>query len=411
MEASLDLVPGGFIAFTDDGTILCVNEPFCGMLGYSKEELAASHLEKIITVASKIFTQTHLIPVLQLRKQASEIFLTFLAKDKSDVPVLLNAQRITKDKVEQNNCICIALHHRKKFEDELVVAKKKAEKALLENTALNNAKNELQEQAENLDQRIVLLEQRNEELQQVNRIVTHNLQEPLRKFSVLLSIMEGQDGDTPPEEKKELVDKLHHSNTQLKSTVSGLQQYVWVNDINDLAATVELNDLLADVQVQLAKEFGDDLLAVSQEVLPTINGYAQQLHALFYHLLSNAIKFRKEGKQAEVTITSTIFRDNIFKNTEHKYKYKDFLRLQITDNGVGFDPQFKTEVFNLFSRLHNNSGRGLGLALCKKIVDNHNGTIKANSKLGAGSIFTILLPVYVSDYVAAKDKRPSNSFE
>ena len=106
----------------------------------------------------------------------------------------------------------------------------------------------------------------------------------------------------------------------------------------------------------------------------------------------NAMKF-KRGERATITVAGTIIKLNSFKAILHKYKYEDFLKLDIRDEGVGFDPIYKDDVFELFKRLDNTNGQGLGLALCKKIAENHSGSIEAYSRVNEFTTITIYLPV------------------
>jgi signal transduction histidine kinase len=85
---------------------------------------------------------------------------------------------------------------------------------------------------------------------------------------------------------------------------------------------------------------------------------------------------------------------NKFRNIKEKYDYQEFLKLQLVDNGIGFNPIFKDQVFELFKRLHHSSGQGIGLSLSKKIVENHHGTITIDSKIGEGTTVTVLMPMF-----------------
>jgi signal transduction histidine kinase len=145
------------------------------------------------------------------------------------------------------------------------------------------------------------------------------------------------------------------------------------------------------IQERLNNEYPDQLL-INCEPLPSITADLRQIELLFYHILLNAVKFKK-GNEGKMEITATIIQKNYFQALENKYQYKDFVRLKFTDDGAGFDPSFKEEVFELFRKLHFEKGMGLGLALCKKIVQNHSGMIEANSKINKGTIITVWLPV------------------
>ena len=390
METYLEHAPCLFFSSTDEGTLLEVNEALCTQLGYARTELAGKRTDTIFTLATRIFHQTHLFPLLKMQGFAEEIFLSLQTKSKEQVPVLLNASRKTVNGQPVMLYAAIVVEHRKKFEDELIAAKKAAEAALRENTALMQAKQELQQHLEQLDRQMVLVNRQNEELRQFNRVVTHDLQEPLRKLSIFTHMIIEDEG------KKSLdllVEKLTGVAGQMGAIVSGLQQYVWLTESPLQPAVVDLNQLLNAVQRQLEREFSPVRLVLEKEgVLPPVIADPGQMELLLYHLLSNAIRFRKPGQEPAVVISATILELNQFRNMAGKYKYRDFLKLEITDRGEGFDAYYKEQVLELFKRLHPESGRGVGLALCKKVAESHGGTIAIDSRPGEGTTVTVLLP-------------------
>jgi phosphoserine phosphatase RsbU/P len=124
-----------------------------------------------------------------------------------------------------------------------------------------------------------------------------------------------------------------------------------------------------------------------------IEGQPKQLKLLFYHLLRNALQFRKTGEAAQVEVRLSDFAVNQFRKLTDHYAYADHHCIRISDKGKGFNPANRHRIFGLFTRFHNDSGRGLGLALCRKIIENHNGTIYSDSEEDAGTTITILLPM------------------
>lgn len=251
METYLNHAPCLYFSSADDGTLLDVNETLCVQLGYTRQELLGKKADILFTLSTRIFQQTHFFPLLKMQGHAEEIFITLQTKTKEHIPVLLNAERKTVNGEAINLYVGIVVHHRKKFEDELIAAKKAAEAALHESTALTQAKQELQQHLEQLDQQMNLVNKQNEELRQFNRVVTHDLQEPLRKLSVFTDMMLR---NKEKENHIPLVEKLKRVSEQMRSIISGLQQYVWLTEAPNKLTAVNLNKLLLIVQQQLAKD-------------------------------------------------------------------------------------------------------------------------------------------------------------
>jgi len=186
--------------------------------------------------------------------------------------------------------------------------------------------------------------------------------------------------------------KLIKATEQMKAITLGLQQYVWLNEKTNEYTPVDLEALTNDITLQLRQQFDQVQIALQHNSLPTIEGDNEQLKVLLYHLLSNAVKFRKD-ESALIKITGVVMKQNRFRSVKNKYDYQDFVRLEIVDHGIGFDPAYTDHIFDLFRKLHHSEGLGLGLALCKKIVDNHQGHIEAESKLNEFTKITVWLPL------------------
>lgn len=362
----------------------------CKKLGYTKSELTGHKSDILFTLPTRIFQQTHLFPLLKMQGYAEEIFITLRKNGGDYLPVLINVERKTFPEGMASVYVGIVVHNRQKFEEELIAARNTAEKALNENTALIQAKEELQLHAEVLDQKIGIVNKQNEELRQFNKVVTHNIQEPLRKLSVFSGLLVEEKNT---QKQQALIEKVKRAMAQMQNVVSGLQQYVWLDEAPLNPLPLQLEQFLPALKDRLAADYPEVTLDLDTEKLKPFEGDPAQIEILFYQLLNNAVRFRKEAGKAFVRITTSTLRQNRFKNIEGRYKYIDYLRIQVQDRGTGFDTQYKERVFELFNRMHKESGRGVGLALCKKVVDNHQGTITIDSEAGEGTLVTILLPL------------------
>ncbi|MBA2746971.1 MAG: hypothetical protein H0U44_12160 [Flavisolibacter sp.] len=379
-----DNAPCGYFSFFDDGSICKVNQTITTILQHDKSSLEGSSVEKIFTLPTRIFFQTHLFPLIKMHGHAEEIFLSLLTRDGQHLPVLLNAKRIQWEETMLNCCVFIVVPNRKKFEDELLSSKKLAEKALHENTELIKAKMEIMQHAEKLDQQMHIVKTQNHELEQFNHVVTHNLKEPLRKILLYTGRLKNE-CDLPA------MEKLVRASDQMKTVVTGLQQYVWLKEKSNEFISVDLNEVVENASSQLRSEFQTDPIELETDNLPSIQGDAAQLQLMLYHLLLNAVKFKKQEK-AKVKIATTLLKQNQFRTLDDKYRYDDMVRLEVQDEGMGFDPIFKEHIFELFRKLHFNEGQGIGLALCKKIVENHSGSIEAESEVNLFTRIIVWLP-------------------
>lgn len=392
MQNLFDQAPCLYFSSADDGTLLEVNDRLCEVLQYGRDELIGKKNEIIFPIATRIFQQTHFFPLLKIQGHAEEIYISLKRKDGTEIPVLINAERKMIGVTAVSMHVGIIVHNRKKFEEELIAARKQAEKALNENTALIQAKQQLQKRTEELDRQFFLANKQNDELQQFSRVVTHDMQEPLRKLSLFSGMLLEGHGE---KEQKKLVEKIKKVSDQMHNILSGLQQYTWLNDAPLTSERISFDKLLSFVVKKLETEFPDLTLQIETELHEDFEGDLQQVQLLFYHLLSNSIKFRK-GNEVSVSIVSHKVQQNQFKNIEGRYKYVDHTKITVSDKGTGFNPAYKSQLFELFKRLHNESGRGVGLAICKKIIDNHHGSISIDSKMNEGTTVTIYLPSSLS---------------
>jgi sigma-B regulation protein RsbU (phosphoserine phosphatase) len=381
-------IPCIYFSACADGRIIEANETLRHALGYTSDELAGRNLESIFTVATRIFQQTHFYPLLQLKGHVEEIYITLNSKDGEDVPVLMNAVRKEKDGQSQFHFAGIVVNKRKKYEDEIIAAKKAAEKALSENTALKAAKEELQNRAEELDRQFVLANQQNHELRQFSHLATHTLQEPVRKLLFFSSQILRTN-----EEAGTAAHKIRQAAEDLDVKLKGLQQYIWLTNEELKWEVMDLALILESARKEVELENPGVSILLESEAIPAIEANRVQMLFLMKELLNNAVRFRKPGSVVNVRIHASTLLLNMFRKLTGKYKYTEFVKLQIQDNGIGFDDTYQAQAFELFRKLHSISGAGIGLALCKKIVDNHSGSISLESQQDTGTTVIVFLPL------------------
>lgn len=233
------------------------------------------------------------------------------------------------------------------------------------------------------------IEFRNKQLEEYAYIASHDLQEPLRKIQVFSEML--MDNLDDKEAIVRYIDKITASAGRMTTLIKDVLKYSQLSSTDELFEAVSLNAILDNV----IEDF--DLLIEQKKVklvlgkLPTIKGISIQLHQLFSNLLSNAIKFC--GKDPVIIITAEPVSINDMLDTNYFKSGIPYIKIVFKDNGQGFEQEYADTVFKMFKRLDNTPGTGIGLALCKKIVENHKGRIIAKSQPGEGCEFSIFLPL------------------
>ena len=393
MHDVLDVAPCGVLLFGDDGKIRVANATLSSLLGYEAHELDGKPIETILSLASRIFYNTHFFPLIKMHSRADEIFLTLVSRENKSIPVLSNAvRRITKAGCE-NIVVFMPVFERKRFEEEILEARRVAQDALAENKELQRLTERLESHSRALEIQNQKIHSINENLMQFNKIISHDLQEPIRKIRLFADVLLRSTEGPLSGHKKVAVEKIERSAERLNELTIGLQEYVRVDD-EVQQQVINLNDCLSAgaSRAKDLRNFRD--LNLSFQALPAIEGYRKQLELLFYHLIDNAIQFRNISRPLEISVDHTLLEENVYRSIPDKYKFVEHVRIVFSDNGTGFNNEFRDQVFQLGSRLHlDGNGIGLGLAVMKKIVTNHGGTISIASSEGKGTDVTLLLPV------------------
>ncbi|HTM67080.1 MAG TPA: ATP-binding protein [Flavipsychrobacter sp.] len=393
-ESLLDNAPCGFIVFNDAGDILRANKTVAEMLANTVADIEGKKFESLLSIAGKIFYHTHFFPLIRLHEKAEEIFLTLIAADKAEVPVLINAKRVLNAEGQyENHCVLMSVPQRKKYESELLDAKRSLEQSLNKNELLQKATQELEKSKQSLDRQVTRLSNLNKDLVQFSKVISHDLQEPIRKMAMFTDIIHREEHSKLSATSKTSLEKIKKESRRTRDLISCLQQYVSAENAENIPTPCDLPELITRAKHKAVIDSRFEDVDVTASGLLVIEGHSEQLELLFYHLLLNAIQFRKEDQRVSVLIEAEVIQQNSYQAIEGKYRYIDFLRIRLSDNGRGFGNQYKDYIFDLFTKVHPEvSGLGFGLALCKKIVQNHYGAITAASD-GDGSVFTILLPV------------------
>jgi sigma-B regulation protein RsbU (phosphoserine phosphatase) len=328
---------------------------------------------------------------VKLHQHAEEIFLNLVAKSKKDVPVVLNAVVTTTENSFSIVYSFIQVLNRRKYEDEILQAKKNAEDSLRQNEALEKIKQELELQQKELDKKITLLTFQNNELLQLGKVITHDLQEPVRKL--ILFSHELLEGNVDAAKKDGALSAIKRSSQRIRNLLLSLQEYLSLSTDPLEKTPVNLQEVMQYELQQLQALYPHIKVYIESTGLPTVAGSKKQLHLLLHHLLKNAFVHSTTGNNLFLDIKSIIVKENLFTSLHHKYVYIDYAKITIADRGAGFDNSYKEYIFEFLKRLNLEADSiGFGLAFCKKIVENHFGNIKAEGVPGVGATFTLMLP-------------------
>lgn len=238
------------------------------------------------------------------------------------------------------------------------------------------------------------LEQSNKELASFNHIASHDLQEPLRKIHIFISRILEREILTLTDSGKEYFTKIQQSVNRMRLLIDDLLLYSRTNKTDKIFEKTDLNLLLEDATLELTQVIEEKNAVIKSTQLPVIKVIPFQIKQLFVNLIGNSLKYSKPDVSPVITIDceKIITVELPLLNTNGNKKY---YKISITDNGLGFEQQFAEKIFVLFYRLHQNSdypGTGIGLSICKKIAENHNGYITAQGKPDFGAVFTVFLP-------------------
>lgn len=228
------------------------------------------------------------------------------------------------------------------------------------------------------------LEISNRELQDFASVAAHDLQEPLRKIQSFSDRLQTKGKEQLSAEMVDYLDRIQGSAKRMQTLIDDLLTYSRVTTKAQPFVPVDLNEILAhvvsDLEVRLEQTQGQ----VDWRDLPTIDADATQMRQLLQNLISNALKFHREGVPPRITIRAQAPHPN------------SNAVIEVADNGIGFDEKYLDRIFTIFQRLHGRfeyEGTGIGLAVCRKIVDRHGGSITARSTPGVGSVFVVSLPL------------------
>lgn len=249
-------------------------------------------------------------------------------------------------------------------------------------------------QLQQLEHKIEDLKKSNNNLQEFVHVASHDLKEPLRKIAVFTEKLNSEYYHTLPEGAKVSLNKISGSARSMQILLDDLLSFSTLSANEKGYEKVSVNSLIKSVLSDLEIKIEKSECNLDCSDIPLIDGYPSQIKQLFSNLITNSIKFRKEGSTPVIKISCEEVNPGHYPQLPILL-YKPYIKIIISDNGMGFEQIYSEKIFQVFQRLHSKAeydGSGIGLSICKKIMDNHRGYIFANGQPGIGATFTLLFP-------------------
>ena len=341
-----------------NGVVLCVNQAECELLGFQPEEMLGRPIWDFMAPEDREKTKAGLLQRIADEQPLVPLEREYKRRDGSSVVMEIHQKRIRD---EAGRAVGLRTF-------------------LLDVTERKRAQQTLSQQADKLARS-------NAELEQFAYVASHDLQEPLRKIQAFGDRIKTKCAAGIGEEGADYLTRMQNAAARMQVLIQDLLSLSRVASQAKPFAPVDLNEVLrvvvSDLEIRIHERNGH----VEAGNLPVVSGDRGQLAQLFQNLIGNGLKFQKPGESPVVQVHAE------FLTAEQGGG--NLWRITVEDNGIGFDEKYRERIFQIFQRLHGRSeyeGTGIGLAICRKIVDRHNGTIAATSAPGAGAKFIITLP-------------------
>jgi PAS domain S-box-containing protein len=255
------------------------------------------------------------------------------------------------------------------------------------------AENELKSLNKSLARKNKELKQKNAELSSLSQVTGHDLKEPLGRIYTFMEIILDEEKDRLSDKAKNYFKRFQASIQRLRLLADDIMLLSSISAEQQHKEEINLNHILKYVKANLSQVIESTNTEIKSVDLPSINGYRAMISQLFQNLIDNAMKFQPAGQKPVVTITWKMVKGDELKSLDANPE-TEYYCISIDDNGIGFERNEGKIIFNMFSRLHPTeyAGTGIGLAICRKIAELHNGFIMAESTVNEGSCFSILFP-------------------
>jgi len=400
----------GAVTVDRDGTILYANSCFSEMVNMPLQKVIGTQFKNFIDKASEE-------SFADLFKKGWNGFIRdevhIHGNDKIVMPVLMSVNSFPLDETFVLSIILTDLTNQNQNKAKLKLRAEQLEEKTLELEALNKelafqneekekraeelniANKELAFQNKEKEKRTAELKVANKDLTTFTYVSSHDLQEPLRKIQNFISVLLLEEEKNLTETGKGYFLRIRETAKRMQALIEDLLAYSRTKSGERVFENTNLNVILDEVAKDLEDSIKEKNATIEAKPLGNASVIPFQFRQIFQNLISNSLKFADPARVPHITVESELIQGDksINKNLSSKKKYRHII---FTDNGIGFDPKYQERIFEVFQRLHTfdkYKGTGIGLAICKRIVENHHGIITATGNPGKGSRFDIFIPV------------------
>jgi PAS domain S-box-containing protein len=383
LSAIVNQASAGLARGLIDGTLTFVNQRYCQMLGYTADELIGSKMQDF-THPDDLTRNLELFYNLGKTGESFEIEKRYVCKDGSVIWVNTSVSALydNEGNIDQLLAASLDITARKHAETALKESEQQYRRLSIELDARVN------ERTRQLELSVADLKRSNAGLQRFAYVASHDLQEPLRKILQFGGRLEESYG-RQEQNGRFYLERMLSAAQRMTRLINDLLDFSRISSAPSLSDDIVLNELVNEVLDGLGAQ-------VRVANLPQVKGDASQLHQLFQNLLSNGLKFHRPGEVPQIEIkVESVRADELPAHVHPPGSARIYHRIDVIDNGIGFDEQYLDRIFQMFQRLHGRSefeGTGIGLAICETVAFNHGGAITANSRPNEGATFSVYLP-------------------